>query len=263
MGDDLLAWLPRVHPGTGAQHHARHVRTDHVVRQVVPRGELGQLPVAAQEGERGHRREDGTPHGVVVDRARHHRDQGLAEAEFGDRHLLDVQRLTGIPVARVEAVEHVLFVPVQGNGPVGLRQRHRGEIGGLAARVEDHVKYLFHGRLLIHGPSPPHPRSAGRERLPPMDTWRGDQGPFSPEPRQQACTSARNMHYGRQMRKIALFPERPIVRTFLGRPVAPSRRARPGEMTTRVPGSGDLRPCPDRPAPERVDRMNVSPQKRV
>src|SRR6185312_10314786 len=55
----------------------------------------------------------------------------------------------GIPVACVEAVEHVLFVPVQGDGAVSLRQRHRGKICGLAARVEDRVEYLFHGRLLI------------------------------------------------------------------------------------------------------------------
>src|SRR5690348_18396576 len=102
-----------------------------------------------QEGKGGHRREDRAPHGVVVDRARHDRDHGLAEAEFGDWHLLDVQRLAGIPVACVEPVEHVLFVPVQGDGPVGLRQRQRSEISGLTARIEDRVEYLFHGRLLF------------------------------------------------------------------------------------------------------------------
>ena len=102
VGDDLLARLPDGHPGAGAQHHARQVRADHVIRQVVPRGELRELPVAAQEGEGGHRREDRTPHGVVIDRARHDGDQRLTEAELGDRHLLDVQRLAGVPVARVE-----------------------------------------------------------------------------------------------------------------------------------------------------------------
>ena len=99
VGDDLLPRLPHGHAGPGAQHHARHVRTDHVIGQVVPRGELGQLPVTAQEREGGHGREDRAPHRVVVDRAGHDRDQRLAEAEFGDRHLLDVQRLAGIPVA--------------------------------------------------------------------------------------------------------------------------------------------------------------------
>ena len=37
---DLLARFPRVHPGPGAQHHARQVRAEHVMREVVPRGEL-------------------------------------------------------------------------------------------------------------------------------------------------------------------------------------------------------------------------------
>ena len=148
VGDDLLTRLPDRHPGAGAQHHPCQVRADHVIRQVVPRGERRQLPVTAQEGEGGHRREDGAPHGVVVDRARHDGDQGLTHAELGDRHLLHVQGLARVPVAGVDAVEHVLLVPVQGDCPVGLRQRQRREISRLAARIEDGVEDFLHDYLL-------------------------------------------------------------------------------------------------------------------
>jgi hypothetical protein len=145
--DNLLARLPDVHAGAGAQHHPRQVRADDVVRQVVPGGELRKLPIAAQKGEGGHRREDGTPHGVVVDRAGHHGDEGFSPGELGDRHVVHVQGLAGIPVPDLEAVEHVLLVPVQGDGPEGLRHRLCREIRGLAPRVEDGVKNLFHSCL--------------------------------------------------------------------------------------------------------------------
>ena len=148
VGDDLVARLPGGHPGAGAQHHAREVGADHVIRQVVPRRDRRELPVAAQEGEGGDRREDGAPHGVVVDRAGHHRDQGLTEAELGDRHLFHVQGRARVAVAGVDAVEHVLLVAVQGDGPVGLRQRQRCEISRLGAGVEDRVEDFFHGCLL-------------------------------------------------------------------------------------------------------------------
>jgi hypothetical protein len=45
----------------------------------------------------------------------------------------------------------VLFVPVQGDGPVGLRQRQRGEISRLAAGIEDDVEDFLHGCLLAGG----------------------------------------------------------------------------------------------------------------
>jgi hypothetical protein len=62
-----------------------------------------------------------------------------------DRDLLQVQRGARITVGRLEAVEHVLFVPVQGDGPVGRGQRQRGDIGRRAARVTDRVEYRLHG----------------------------------------------------------------------------------------------------------------------
>ncbi len=39
VGDDLVTGLPGVDSRAGAQHHAREVRADHVVGQVVPCGE--------------------------------------------------------------------------------------------------------------------------------------------------------------------------------------------------------------------------------
>jgi hypothetical protein len=59
-----------------------------------------------------------------------------------------VQRLAGITVAHVETIEHVLLVPVQGDGPVGLGERQRGEISRLAAGIKDGVEDFFHGCLL-------------------------------------------------------------------------------------------------------------------
>ena len=70
-----------------------------MVGQVVALGELRRAAVALEEPEGRHRLEDRRPHGVVVDRARHHRDERLARGELGRRHLLDVQRPAGVLVA--------------------------------------------------------------------------------------------------------------------------------------------------------------------
>ena len=72
-------------PGPVREHDAGQVGADHVVRQVVPLGQRREPAVALEEAERRHRLEDRGPDGVVVDRARHHRDQRLARAELGQR----------------------------------------------------------------------------------------------------------------------------------------------------------------------------------
>ena len=77
VGDDLVAGLPQVHAGTGAQHHAGQVGADDVVGQVVPLRQRGQAAVALEEREGRDRLEDARPDGVVVDRAGHHRHQRL------------------------------------------------------------------------------------------------------------------------------------------------------------------------------------------
>ena len=75
----------RCTPGPGAQHHAGQVGADDVVGQVVPLGQRAEPPVALEEAERRHRLEDARPDGVVVDGARHHRDQRLARARARGR----------------------------------------------------------------------------------------------------------------------------------------------------------------------------------
>ena len=97
--DDLVAGLPGVDARAGAQHDAREVGADDVVRQVVPLGERREPAVALQEAEGRHRLEDRGPDGVVVHRAGHDGDQGLARAELGHRHVVEVERLAGVLVA--------------------------------------------------------------------------------------------------------------------------------------------------------------------
>jgi hypothetical protein len=91
VGDDLLAGLPQVDRGTGAQDDAGEVGADDVVGQVVALGVLRQPAVALEEPERRERLEDARPDGVVVDGARHDRDQGLVRSELGDGDVVDVQ----------------------------------------------------------------------------------------------------------------------------------------------------------------------------
>ena len=50
-----------------------------------------QLAEARKEAEGGGGLEDRGPHGVVVDRRGHHRDEGFAGTELGQRHIVDVQ----------------------------------------------------------------------------------------------------------------------------------------------------------------------------
>jgi hypothetical protein len=131
--------------GAGLEHDAGEVGTHDVVREVVALAQGRGLAVALEEPERRHRLEDRGPHGVVVDRAGHHRDEGLARAELGEGDVLHVQRLAGVLVAGLEAVEHVDLVLVHGHGPVVVGDLEGGVL--LRGRVtgEDGVENLLHG----------------------------------------------------------------------------------------------------------------------
>lgn len=143
--DDLVAGLPGVDAGAGAQDHAREVGADDVVRQVVAPGEVGELAVALQEAEGRHRLEDRGPHGVVVDRGGHDGHQGLARPELRHRHVVQVDRLAGVLVAGAEPGEHLRLVLVHGDGTVGLGERKSGEVGGRGVRRLDRVQDFLHG----------------------------------------------------------------------------------------------------------------------
>ncbi len=142
--DDLVAGLPQVHAGAGAQHDARQVRADHVVRQVVPLGQRAQPAVPLEEPERRHRLEDARPDGVVVDRARHHGHQRLARPELGHRHLVDVQRLARVLVPALQPLEHVHLVLVDGHRAVGLGDGDAGELLVRGVTGQDGVADLLH-----------------------------------------------------------------------------------------------------------------------
>ena len=60
------------------------------------------LPSRARNANVGDRLEDRRPHGVEVDRRRHHRDERLVGRELGQRHLVDVDRLARVLVRRTE-----------------------------------------------------------------------------------------------------------------------------------------------------------------
>ena len=141
--DHPVAGLPGVDARPGAQHDAGEVRPDDVVGQVVARGERRDAAVAAQEAERRQRLEDRRPHGVVVDRARHHRDERLARPELGRGDLVDVQALARVLLRGGDAREHVDLVGVHGDAAVVVGHRDSGE------RIEllglDRVEDLLHG----------------------------------------------------------------------------------------------------------------------
>ena len=145
--DHPVAGLPGVDARPRAQHDAREVRADDVVGQVVARGERRDAAVAAQEAERRQRLEDRRPHGVVVDRARHHGDDRLARAQLGRGDLVDVQALPRVLLRGGDAREHVDLVGVHGDAAVVVGHRDSGE------RIEllglDRVEDLLHGVGLL------------------------------------------------------------------------------------------------------------------
>ena len=115
-----------------------------MVGQVVPLGQRREPAVALEEAEGRHGLEDRGPHGVVVDRAGHHRHESLSRSEFGQRHVLDVQRLPGILVAGLHSLEHVDLVLVDGHCPVGLGQVQVGEVLLAGVAGKNCVKDLRH-----------------------------------------------------------------------------------------------------------------------
>ena len=142
--DDLVAGVPGVDPGTGAQHDARQVGADDVVRQVVALGQRRELPVPLQEGEGGDGLEDRGPHRVVVDGTGHDGDQGLARSQFRHRHVVEVERLARVLLPAGEPGEHLRVLLAHRDGTVGLGQGQSREVGGGGVRCEDRVKDLVH-----------------------------------------------------------------------------------------------------------------------
>src|SRR6266571_5016245 len=86
-----------------------------------------------QEPERRQRLEDRRPHRVEVDRRRHHADERLVRSKLRQRELLDVDRLAGVLVGRLEAGEHFLLVGLYERTAYGLRDRQRPDL--LAGRA--------------------------------------------------------------------------------------------------------------------------------
>ena len=119
-----------------AQHDTRGVAADHVERLVVARAPHALLAEALQEPERRERLEDRRPHGVEVDRGRHHRDDGLVGRELGRRDVVDVQRLARVLVGRRQPLEHRLLVGAHDRGPVRVGKRQCAELVGRGA-VDD------------------------------------------------------------------------------------------------------------------------------
>ncbi len=120
VGHHLVAGRPGVHPGAGAQDDSGEVGADYVVRQVVAFAERGDPAVALQEAERRERFEDRRPHGVVVDRGGHDRDQRLARAELGSGDLVDVQGTSGVLLLGGESGEDVDVRLADHRRPVAL-----------------------------------------------------------------------------------------------------------------------------------------------
>ncbi len=144
VGDDLTAGLPLVDAGADAQDDAGEVGADHVVGQVVSLGVLAQSAVSLKEAERRHRLEDRGPDGVVVDRAGHDGDEGLAGSELGDRHVIEVQALARVLVAAGQAFEHVHFVLVDRDPLVGVRKGDGSEFLGGGVAGENGIQDLLH-----------------------------------------------------------------------------------------------------------------------
>jgi len=133
VGDGLLAGFPQPPPRAGPQDDAGQVRPDDVVGQIVALGIRGGAAVALEEPEGRHRLEDRSPHGVVVDRARHDGDEGLSRCEIRHGHVVDVQGPARVLVPAVQIGEQVDLVPVDGDCVVGLGDRRPG--AGLAGAV--------------------------------------------------------------------------------------------------------------------------------
>lgn len=149
--DDLVTGLPGVDAGAGAQDDAREVGADDVVRQVVALGQVVGTAVALQEAEGRQRLEDRGPHRVVVDTRCHHGDQGLARAEFGHGHVVEVDRLARVLVAGLQAREHLRLVLVHGDRAVRLGERQCGEVGRSRVRRLDRVQDVLHGHGVASG----------------------------------------------------------------------------------------------------------------
>ncbi len=152
--DDAVAGPPVRDAGSGAQHDAGHVGADDVEGLVVTGREFAGAAVAAQEGERGQRFEDGAPHGVVVHRAGHHGDQHLAEARLGGGDVLEVDRLGGVLLRCGHPLEHVHLVVPDDGSPIALGERQVGHVRGGDFIGDEGAHYVVHSRFPIHRRGP-------------------------------------------------------------------------------------------------------------
>ena len=129
--DHTIARIPRVDSGTGLKNDAGSIGAQDVVVPVVP-GRVGVgSGIAIKESEGRDGLEYRGPHRVVVDRRRHHCDEGFACCEFGRGDLFDVQGFTGIFVAGCSTSEHLLVGFVKRGSEVGVWNRHVTDLGVL------------------------------------------------------------------------------------------------------------------------------------
>jgi hypothetical protein len=155
-----VAGLPLAHSRAHAQHHARGVGADDVLVDVVAGPPHRLAPEAFEEQERRQRLKDRRPHRVEVDGAGHDRDHGLVGGQLGQGDLVDVERLPGVFLAGVKALEHLRLVLADEGGAVRLGQRQAGEL--LAGRPRlDGIEDLLHPAKVV----------VGRWRPPPDPPW--------------------------------------------------------------------------------------------
>ena len=127
---DRVARLPQAHRRSDTQHHPGGVAADDVIRLIVTRAPHALFAETRQEREGGHRLEDRRPHGVEVDRRRHHRDERLVGRELGHRHLVDVDRLAWVLVVGGNPREHLGLVGPHDGGTERLGNFEGGELVG-------------------------------------------------------------------------------------------------------------------------------------
>ena len=131
VGDHAIARIPRVDSGTGLKNDAGSIGAQDVVVPIVP-GCVGVgSGVAIEESEGRDGLEYRRPHRVVVDRRRHHCNEGFACRELGRGDLFDVQGFTGILVAGCSTSEHLLVGFVKRGSEVCVRNRHVTDRGVL------------------------------------------------------------------------------------------------------------------------------------
>ena len=143
MHGDPVAGLPVANGRTNAQHHARGVGANDVIIECVATAELALFAEAIEKAERWQRLEDAGPHGVEVDRAGHHGNDGFVGADLGPGHVANMQALAGILIGRGNAFEHAHVFAAHICGPIRVGQWDAAELGSGCTGL-DGFKDLFH-----------------------------------------------------------------------------------------------------------------------